>query len=253
MPTGSELSHSSLTPYPTALVAMPGTGSDADYVMRSFGPAAAELGVELIASQPADDLVAGHLAVLDEAAHTYGAILVGGVSIGAALAVRWALDQQPSPGEAGACAGVLAALPPWSGDDRSAMARASATATADSIRDTGLEATIAAMRESSPTWLADELTRSWTAFGDRLEAQLRQAAAFVCPRLDEIAQLAVPLAITASLDDPIHPVRVSHEWCAAAPRAAVAELPLPEWGADAALLGATTARTWAALRAAPND
>lgn len=244
---GSELSSSSPTPYPTALVVMPGTGSDADYVTRAFGPAAAELGVELIASEPADDLIAGHLAVLDDAARTHRSVLAGGVSIGAALAVRWALAQRRSTGDQGQCAGVLAALPPWCGNDQYAPARASATATADAIRDTGLTATIAAMRASSPSWLADELTRSWSAFGDRLEAQLRQAAAFVCPRMDEIAGLTAPLAITASLDDPIHPLRVSHEWRAAAPRAAVAELPLTRWGIDPPLLGTTTARTWAAL------
>ncbi|MBD0020883.1 alpha/beta hydrolase [Gordonia pseudamarae] len=231
------------------MVGLPGTGSDADYVQRAFGPAATRLGLELIASQPADDLVAGHLAVLDEAARNHRSILVGGVSIGAALAVRWALTRElsaPDP-TVGRCAGILAALPPWSGDDRHAPARASATATADSIRDLGLEATISAMRASSPAWLADELARSWAFFGDRLESQLRQAAAFVSPRTDEIARLRTPLAITASLDDPIHPLLVARAWCEAAPRAAVTELPLAEWGTDPALLGDTTARTWTAL------
>nr|HRC50475.1 alpha/beta hydrolase [Gordonia sp. (in: high G+C Gram-positive bacteria)] len=67
---------------PSPLVAMAGTGSDADYVVRAFGPAARQAGRELVALQPGADLVDDYVRALDAAADEYGPILVGGVSIG---------------------------------------------------------------------------------------------------------------------------------------------------------------------------
>ncbi|MDY6811289.1 MAG: alpha/beta hydrolase, partial [Actinomycetota bacterium] len=116
------------------LVAIPGTGSDADFIRRAFGPAAAHHGLTLVALDPSTDLVDGHLRRLDEIAATSGPPLVGGVSIGAAIALAWALDHD--------CAGVWAALPAWSGDPALAPAAWSAAATAAALATDGLEPTI---------------------------------------------------------------------------------------------------------------
>lgn len=237
------------SPAPTALIAMPGTGSDDDYIRRAFGAAARLLDVELVAFAPTADLLPGYIRALDAAASEHEAILVGGVSIGAVTALRWALDQ-PLYGRIGACAGVLAALPPWSGEPTRSPAAASARLTADAIESDGLDATIAAMVATSPDWLGVELSRSWRAQSRDLVAQLRAAARCVAPTADEIATLTAPLAITAAIDDPLHPHEIAEEWSAAAPCADVVDVGLTQWGTDPAVLGTTCARTWLRLRAA---
>lgn len=235
-------------PDPAVLVALPGTGSDADYIRRAFGPAAASLGVDLIAPEPANDLVGGYRAALDAAAGEGRPILVGGVSIGAAIALDWALDAGRSR-----CCGVLAALPAWSGSPEHAAAAHSATLTASSIERDGLEPTIGAMTATSPEWLAAELTRSWRGLADGLVTQLRCGAAYRAPGPAEIADLGVPLAVTAAIDDPVHPIGVARQWCAAAPRSALVEVTLAGWGARPALLGDSCARAWAALHHGQQD
>ncbi|MCR5976302.1 alpha/beta hydrolase [Gordonia jinghuaiqii] len=229
-------------PPPTALVAIPGTGSDADHVTRAFGAAATSLGVDLIALDPASPLVERHVESLEQAAAGHRSILVGGVSIGAAIALEWALCR----GGTG-CAGVFAALPAWSGDAATAVAAGSARATAEALDRDGLEATVAAMAASSPDWLAEELARSWRRLHPDLVDQLRDAARHRSPTPSEIAGLAVPLAIVAAIDDPIHPIDVAREWHAAAPRSTLIELTLDEWGRDPALLGNSCAAGYAGL------
>ncbi|GAB93365.1 hypothetical protein [Gordonia rhizosphera] len=225
---------------PETLVAIPGTGSDANYVRRAFGPAAEHLGLTLVAADPTTDLVEGYRRLLAEVAATRGPLLVGGVSIGAAIALEWALHHP--------CAGVWAALPAWTGDPAAAPASWSAVATARALATDGLEPTIAAMAASSPAWLAAELSRSWRALHPGLVDQLRAAAAFRSPGLAEIATLGAPLAITAAVDDPVHPLDVARGWAAAAPRSALTEVTLAEWGADPAVLGFGCARGWLSLR-----
>lgn len=229
---------------PSALIAMPGTGSDDDFVRRAFGPAAARLGVELIAPAPTADLVAGHRRALDAALDRHRRVVVGGVSIGAAIAVEWALAVGPHR-----CAGVWAALPAWSGSPDGSLAAASARATAQALAEDGLEATVEAMVASSPDWLADELSRSWRHLHPDLIPQLTDAARYRAPELAEMAELRVPLAVVAASDDPLHPMAVARAWCAAAPRSALLEVTLTGWGTDASLLGNSCADGWLALTA----
>ncbi len=219
---------------PTALVVIPGTGSDADHVTRAFGHAAATLGVELVALEPTSALVDGHRRGLDRAAAEHDCVLVGGVSIGAAIALEWALADH-----VGRCAGVFAALPAWSGDADSALAAASARATADAMERNGLEATVAEMAASSPDWLAEELSRSWRRLHPEVIGQLRDAARYCAPTPAQIAGLTVPLALVAAPDDAIHPIAVARAWEDAAPRSALVEVTLEGWGRDPALLGAS--------------
>jgi len=212
-------------------VLLPGSGSDDDYVRRAFSVALAGAGAILVTHRPdPGSLIAGYLEVLDEAAG-HGPIAVGGVSIGAAVAVNWALAH---PRHAVA---VLAALPPWTGASGNAPAALAARHTADQLRRTGLTETTSAMRASSPSWLADELERSWTAQWPQLPGAFEQAASYPAPSRDDLEHLRVPMGIVAAVDDPIHPLEVALEWASAAPHAALRTVGLAEFGPDPGRLG----------------
>ncbi|OBG22945.1 hypothetical protein A5765_19540 [Mycolicibacterium celeriflavum] len=214
---------------PTVL--LPGTGSDHDFVYRAFSPALRGHGATVITPAPQPHrLVEGYRAALDEAAAT-GSIAVGGVSIGAAVAVKWALAH---PGRA---VGVLAALPAWTGSPHRAPAAAAARHSAEVLRRDGLAAATAAMQASSPQWLADELTRSWLAQWPALPDAMEVAASYVAPTCPELERLTVPLGVAAATDDPVHPLEVAVEWVSAAPKAALRTFTLDEMGADPAVVG----------------
>lgn len=214
------------------VVLLPGTGSDDDYVYRAFSTSLHELDARVVtpAPEPAR-LIAGYLEELDNAARL-GPIAVGGVSIGAAVATSWALAH-PSRAVA-----VLAALPAWTGSPGTAAAALTAKHSAHVLRRDGLASAIAQMRESSPPWLADELTRSWAGQWPGLPDAMDAAADYVAPTSDELATLAIPMGVAAATDDPVHPVEVAIEWVAATPRAALRTVTLAEFGADPAALGA---------------
>jgi len=212
-------------------VVLPGTGSDDDYVERAFAGPLRDAGALVVAPPPQPGrLVDGYLAALDDAARR-GAIAVGGVSIGAAVATGWALRH---PARAVA---VLAALPAWTGAPDGAPAALAARHSAQQLRREGLAATTAQMRASSPRWLSDELARSWRRLWPHLPDAMDAAAAYVAPSRAELARLAAPLGVAAAVDDPIHPLQVGAEWAAAAPRAALRTVTLEEIGADPAALG----------------
>jgi pimeloyl-ACP methyl ester carboxylesterase len=223
------------------VVLLPGTGSDDDYVYRAFSPALHDVGARVVTPAPEPDkLVEGYRRELDDAARL-GPIAVGGVSIGAAVATSWALAH-PSRAIA-----VLAALPAWTGSPVNAPAALAARYSADELRRDGLGSAIAAMRASSPAWLADELTRSWVGQWPGLPDAMEEAASYVAPTCEELEALAVPMGVAAATDDPVHPVEVALEWVAAAPRAALQTVTLDAMGADPAVLGAAcVAALWEA-------
>ena len=222
----------SVADIPTIL--LPGTGSDDDYLQRALaGPlqrAAAR--VITVAPEPRR-LIAGYFEALDQAllANPDG-IAVGGVSIGAAAATRWALAHQDRT------VAVLAVLPPWTGAPHDAPASLSARHTAQTLRRDGLDATTAAMRSTSPGWLADELARSWRRQWPALPDAMEEAAAYVAPSADELRALSVPLAVIGASDDAIHPVSVAADWASWAPRAALRTVRLADFGPCPPLLGA---------------
>ncbi|GAA1464162.1 alpha/beta hydrolase [Williamsia maris] len=226
---------------PSALVALPGTGSDADYARRAFAPAAQALGVELIAVDPtADGIEAGYRRALDAAAARHRHLLVGGVSIGACVALDWAVDDDR-------CVGVFAALPPWIDSARDAPASHSARATAALIDRLGLDGAIEDMVAGSPAWLGAELRRSWSAIGPALRAHLGEAAEMAVPTHERIAALRVPLIITAAVDDPVHPIAVARRWAECATMSVLRSVTLEQWGADAAILGRESVQGWIAM------
>ncbi len=212
-------------------VLLPGTGSDEDYVYRVFAGALHDAGMTVTTPAPQPDrLITGFIEALDNAAQE--PILVGGVSIGAAIATAWALAH---PGRAVA---VLAALPPWTGSPDTAPAAAAARQSAHLLRRDGLASTVAQLRATSPRWLAEELTRSWVGQWPSLPGAMEQAASYVAPTCAELESLSAPMGVAAAIDDPIHPVEVAIEWVSAAPRAALHTITLAELGADPSALGA---------------
>ena len=142
----------------TTLVMLPGTGSDAAFVRASFAPASAAAGWSLVAVDPTpSDLIAGYRRALDDAVRAArrggGRLLVGGVSIGAAVAARWLLDRADSGVGNRVVDGVVAVMPAWSGAPDSAPAAVLARSSAEMLRRDGLEVTLDRMAASSPDWL----------------------------------------------------------------------------------------------------
>ena len=215
------------------VVLLPGTGSDDDYVYRAFSPALHDCGAVVVTPAPEPDhLVAGYRRALDECARS-GPIAVGGVSIGAAVAVEWALTHPTL------VVAVLAALPPWTGaPGTTAPAALAAKYSAHLLRQDGLASAITQMRASSPAWLADELARSWVGQWPALPDAMQEASGYAAPTAEELAALTVPMGVAAAKDDLVHPVEMAFEWVAAAPQAALRTVTLDELGADAGALGA---------------
>ncbi|MCB0923496.1 MAG: alpha/beta hydrolase [Mycobacterium sp.] len=212
-------------------VLLPGTGSDEDYLQRAFTEPLGRVGAIAAPIRPRPrDLVAGYLDAMSEAAADRG-IIVGGVSLGAVVAARWALA---NPDRA---VGVIAALPPWTGAPGAAPAAVSATYTAAELRRTGLAAVTAQLRRSSPGWLADELSRSWRRQWPDLPHALDAAAACTAPTTRELEHMQSPMGVVGAPDDLIHPVSVATEWARAAPRAVLRTVRLDRFGPDPEVLG----------------
>lgn len=212
-------------------VLLPGTGSDDDFVYRAFSTALHGVGAVVVTPAPQPDhLLDGYRDALRDAARA-GPIAVGGVSIGAAVAVSWALAH---PGDGVA---VLAALPGWTGSPEHAPAATLARHCAALLRRDGLVSATAQMSSTSPAWLGRELARSWVAQWPSLPDAMDEAASYVAPTGDELGSLAMPMGVVAATDDPVHPVEVGLEWLAAAPCAALRTVTLDEIGTDPAVLG----------------
>ena len=225
----------------TVAVVLPGTGSDAHFADRAFRAPLAALGVRIVAIEPDPRrVVDGYLDAMNSA-DTYGRIIVGGVSIGAAVALQWAAANPDRT------ASVLAALPAWIGSADDAPAAASAKFTAGQLRSEGLEAVIAAMLASSPAWLGAELERSWRSQWPDLPAALDEAASYHSLGESELRAVGVPVGIASAVDDPVHPAAVAQSWAAALPRGAVATTTLDMIGRDPAVLGATCIKALAAI------
>ncbi len=216
-------------------VLLPGTGSDDDFLRRAFAGPLQQAGATLVAVAPEPRrLVDGYLDALDRVWRERGRdgrIAVGGVSLGAVLAARWALAYPERT------VALLAVLPPWSGEPGDAPAAVSARHTAAVLRRDGLEATTSAMRASSPPWLAAELARSWARQWPALPEAMEEAASCAAPGRAELSRLAVPLAVVAAADDLVHPAAVAGDWAAWAPRAALRTVTLAEFGPRPTLLG----------------
>ncbi len=223
---------SSGDPRPAVVVGLPGTGSDADFARRAFEPACAARDLPFIAVEPDPRaVVASCRAALDAAAER-GPVLAAGISLGAAIAIEWAAARPE------AAAGVLAALPAWTGADTTGCPAAlSAATTAAQLRADGLEPVIDRMRAGSPPWLARALTQSWRTHWPELPTALEEAAGYAWPEPELLTALRVPTTIVAAADDPVHPISVAEQWYALLPHARLHRITLEELGADPGILG----------------
>src|SRR4051794_118042 len=166
---------------------LPGSGSDQVFLRSVFADALAAVGVDLVAPAPrrGADVVAGYRAALDAA----GAepVLVGGISLGAHVAARWA-----AAAPRGRVAGLLLALPAWTGSPMgTAPAALAARWTAARARAGGVAAAVAATA-GAPAWLAAELGRAWAGYGAGLASALEAAADEPAPTEVELRGLEVP-------------------------------------------------------------
>ncbi|MFD4432132.1 alpha/beta fold hydrolase [Nocardia sp. NPDC058497] len=220
------------TPSQVTVVALPGTGSDADFAARAFGPAAAAHGLAFQAVEPDPKAVIASCTAALDAAAARGPVLAAGISLGAAIALDWAAGHRT------AVVGVITALPAWTGaETASCPAALSASVTAEQLRADGLDAVIERMRASSPGWLADALTQSWRGQWPHLPQALDEAAAYAWPTVEQLADSAVPVAVVGASDDPVHPIAVAEQWAATLPQARLHRVTLAELGADPAVLG----------------
>ena len=227
----------------TCAVMLPGSGSDEQFIRSVFAGVLAGVGVELVAPAPrrGADVVAGYRAALDAAGP--GPVLVGGISLGAHVAARWAAAAPRRR-----VAGLLLALPAWTGEpSHTAPAAVAARLTAAQAREGGVAAAVAATA-GAPAWLVAELGRAWAGYGARLAPALEAAADEPAPTEAELRGLDVPVGVAALVDDPVHPLGVARRWQAALPRSALVTTRLATFGADPEALGRATVLAW--LRAA---
>lgn len=184
--------------------------------------------------RPGNRLAEGHLEALTEAACQ--PVVVGGISLGAHLAVEWALANPDK------CAGLLLALPAWNGAPGDAPAAVSARFSAQAIRDNGLDATLSAVQ--GEPWLSAELERAWRRAGDGLADSLDVAATRPAPLLSELERISVPVGIAGCSDDPVHPIEVARRWATAIPGAQLCTTTLRALGADRESLGRAAVLAW---------
>lgn len=192
-------------PVETVLL-LPGTASDEVFVRSVFAEPLSQVGAVLTA--PRVRTLGERLTALENASAGHP-IVVGGVSLGAHVAARWAAR---NPGR---CAGLVLALPAWTGDSGNAPAALAARASAEIVTNHGLETAL----EGTTGWLHDELSRAWRGYGDQLVPHLEEAAGSPAPTLDELKSLDVPTGIVGCTDDPVHPIEIAEQWAEAIPRA----------------------------------
>ena len=235
-------------------VLLPGTASTGDFVRRAFGPALTAFGIGVVSGDPPrSGTVPERLAALDEAVHRFRPVLVGGVSIGAHLAVRWAAARQRDQwSDSHRPDGLLLAMPAWTGAP-GAIAAASGAAAVEVERD-GVPATLRRIQSGAGAWpdarwVIDELAAAWPAYtAPELAATLRATADSAGPSARELASVPLPCGVAALGDDPLHPVGVARTWAAALPAAGLVETRHAVVGADRASLGRAALLGWLRAR-----
>lgn len=225
---------------------LPGSGSSADFLRRAFTGPLTAAGLALLALDPptGSDAVSAGLGLLDDVLADQAVRYVGGVSLGAHLAARWAAARPGLDLD-----GLLLVLPAWTGEP-GPVAALSAEA-ADRIECDGVSAALAVARSAASgtpaEWVAEELEAAWPAYGDSLATTLRATSRSAGPSLEELARVGVPAVVVAVVDDPMHPVEVARDWVGALPLGVLHTLGLAEVGSSRAALGSAAVT---ALRAA---
>jgi pimeloyl-ACP methyl ester carboxylesterase len=228
---------------PTAVV-LPGSGSTAEFVARAFTGPVLAAGYTLVTADPPR-------AVGDPADEWGEALddlpsrpaLVGGVSLGAHAAARWAARRP------GATDGLILVMPAWTGTPDGVAAVSGSTA--EELDADGVEAVLSRLRgipAGSAAWVLTELERAWHHRGRAaLVAELRGVATSPGPTEAELARVGVPAALVALTGDPLHPEAVARRWAAVLPHASLATVDHATVAADRAALGAAALRALAPI------
>jgi pimeloyl-ACP methyl ester carboxylesterase len=200
-----------------------GAASTADFVRRTFGEPLQSIGYELVtwdrrtAVEQAGEEFAALVANDD-------ATIVGGVSVGAILAVNYALRARDR------LAGLLVALPPPVPNPHAELPS---------------HIDIEAAAEGAVPWVGAEIRAGWSTYGQQeLLAELTGASRAVPPTMDELRRCDVPTGIVALADDPVHPVPVAEEWALTIPTAELEVLQLTDPSLDVSVIGAAAVRAW---------
>ncbi|MCE7009677.1 alpha/beta hydrolase [Kibdelosporangium philippinense] len=215
---------------------LPGTASDELFVRSVFEGPLRTVGIQLVAPRPVPGktLAETHLRALDDMAER--PVLAGGISLGAHLAVEWALA---NPGR---CAGLLLALPAWNGSPGDAPAAVSARLSAQAVREHGLDATLATV-DAEP-WLTAELSRAWRRAEPGLADSLDVAATRPAPELTDLTRITVPTGIAGCSDDLVHPIEVAKRWASTISNAQLCTTTLRALGNDRESLGRAAVLAW---------
>lgn len=166
-------------------------------------------------------------------ASTSGPItLVGGVSLGAHAAVRWAA-------RSGWCEGaLLACLPAWTG--RRAQGCGPHAMIAAELRRAGLPGVVDRLRgePALASWLRETLLAEYTRHDPgSLVAALVALDGAEAPGAQELAGIEVPIGVVGWRDDPAHPLAVAREWAGAARSARLVVVAIDDLEGDLEALG----------------
>ncbi|MBW3561430.1 MAG: alpha/beta hydrolase [Actinobacteria bacterium] len=242
-----------------AVVLAHGVGSSARFLVEAFGAPAVEAGHRLIAydlrghgsSSPArsvdDHGLEAHIADMAEVVEEVGAQIVGGVSLGAHVAMTLAAepgtvngrDHQVTPAlHDRVIEGAVACLPAWIG--RARPGHGPHAVVADEIRRVGIEAALdrATSDPDVPSWLRDLLRRDWReADPGSLEAALVALEGGRAPDVELLTSVPVPVGVVGWPDDPGHPLEVAQRWSALVQRGSLVTTTMDEVGRDREALG----------------
>jgi pimeloyl-ACP methyl ester carboxylesterase len=222
---------------------LPGSGSTAEFVARAFACPLRAAGYVLVTADPepaAGDPAAEWGDALD--ALPARPALVGGVSLGAHAAARWAARRP------GGTDGLLLVMPAWTGPPDGVASVSGSTA--EELDTDGLEAVLTRLRglpAGHAGWVLTELERAWRHRGRAgLVTELRGVAASPGPTEDELRALAVPAGVVALRDDPLHPEDVARRWAAVMSDAVLTTVDHATVAADRTALGTAALRALAA-------
>lgn len=226
-----------------------GVGSSTTFLEEALVPPLVALGWRVVCApvrghdgadpvvDPADHalpLLAHDVAAL---VHGTGAVVCGGVSIGAHAAAAAVASCAVPDGTR-----VLAVLPSWVGD--STPGAGPHAAVAAEVRSVGVEGMWARLA-ADPTllrWLRRVLLRDLARHDPvSLAAALVALDGARAPTLEQLRSLPVGCAVVGWDGDPGHPLEVAHRWAMAAPAASFASLAVTDLDARLDLLGEAAA------------
>jgi pimeloyl-ACP methyl ester carboxylesterase len=207
-----------------------GAASSADFVRRVFAEPLAAIGYDLVTwdrRTPVQEADAEFVALVRD----NGATVVGGVSVGAILATRYALA------EGDRLAGLLVALPP----PQPVGVPLPTAGGSEGARHINVEE---ATRGAEP-WVAGEIRAAWATYTQAdLVRELSTASRAIPPAYDELAQCAVPTGLVALAGDPVHPMDAAEEWANAIPVAELETVQMHEPAANLTAIGHAAVRAW---------